>query len=299
MSSSSSSSGVSRPKTRPSRERTQLFAFTMNNPALDGRLLLDGLRLRGQVSYLVYGIEEAPTTGTPHYQGMCRTVKPVEIGGARLMLPGCHVERVYSSAQKAADYCKKGGRFVEHGKLPEGIAGKKKRDYADILEKCKEGKFEELDPSVFFNRYSTCKRVRQDYMVAPPDNDEVCGVWLYGAPGGGKSYYARHDLVGTESLYLKPANKWWDGYQGQHHVLIDDFDHNHKCLGHHLKLWADRYAFAAEQKGTTVQIRPAGKIIITSNYSIPEIFGEDQALTEALQRRFKVFLVQDRVVTPQ
>lgn len=37
------------------------------------------------------------------------------------------------------------------------------------------------------------------------------GRWLYGAPGVGKTYSVR---AMVPDLYLKAANKWWDGYKG-------------------------------------------------------------------------------------
>lgn len=86
---------------------------------------------------------------------------------------------------------------------------------------------------------------------------------------------ARKHLA-TDRLYVKSQNKWWDNYQAETSILLDDLDRNGgQTLGHHLKIWADKYPFSAEVKGG--QVKPEYEVfMVTSNYSIEEVFTNDK-----------------------
>lgn len=59
-------------------------------------------------------------------------------------------------------------------------------------------------------------------------------------------------------------------------------------FGHLLKLWGDKYRVTGEIKGGITPLEHR-VLIITSNYTIQELFTGDDALTEALARRFAQF----------
>lgn len=107
------------------------------------------------------------------------------------------------------------------------------------------------------------------------------GVWIWGETGTGKSNAC---WTKYPKLFKKPQSKWWDSYDGQKIVLIDDMDTD--VLAHYLKIWADHYPCSGETKGGTIPLQHE-KIIVTSNFSIKTLFEKMPLVTvDALERRF-------------
>jgi len=109
-------------------------------------------------------------------------------------------------------------------------------------------------------------------MVMPKAPDSLRGVWIWGPSGCGKS---RTAFQTWPEGYRKLANKWWDGYQGQKAVVLEDIGKDHSCLGHHLKIWADRYPFIAETKGGAIAPEYE-KFVVTSQYHITDIWEDKE-----------------------
>ena len=76
---------------------------------------------------------------------------------------------------------------------------------------------------------------------------------------------------------------------------MDDIGPEHKVLGQQLKIWADRYGCILENKGGAMS-SAYDKFVVTSQYSIEDIFGEDEKIVEALKRRFKVIHLPFKMV---
>jgi len=275
--------------------QSKFWCFTINNPKPD----YADLKPIKNWEYMVVG-NEVGESGTPHLQGFVVYKTRTKFSTVKNQIPAAHIEKMKGSPTQASDYCKKDGNFEEFGTCPEtgwksgsGGGEKKAENFRAMINHAKNqsiNSIEEVDPVSYVQHYHAFKRIAQDNPKKVKSLPDVCGIWYQGPPGVGKSHKARETYP---DYYDKPANKWFDGYQGEDAVLIDDLDLCHSTLGHHLKRWADKYPFPAEQKGTTVLIRPKN-IVVTSNYTISEIFSQQgEVLVAALERRFQVFNVLD------
>lgn len=267
-----------------SNARSRGYVFTINNPT--GWDDADLERLKEHSLYLVYGKEKGENE-TLHYQGFVRFKHTKSFSRIKSFLPRAHIERQRGTSSQAATYCKKDGDFKEFGTLPADNGKQSSHErWSQIIELAETGQLETIrkeHPHVYF-MYS--KRIEQ---LRKRDRDILSGTlqheWWVGPTGSGKSSklwdsYPAH--------YQKSLTKWWDGYDNEEVVALEEFDPEAgKYLGRYLKIWADRYPFSPEIKGGILkQIRPK-KIIVLSNYTIEECFERSQDRLPIL-RRFKV-----------
>lgn len=155
-------------------------------------------------------------------------------------------------------------------------------DWDETRGLAREGTFDEIRSDHFIRYYATIKRIRIERPVELQTlQGELENQWFFGRPGTGKSRRAREENPGA---YIKPINKWWDLYDMEDVVIIDEWEPDNR-LGFLLKLWADRYPFVGECKFGSRMMRPR-KIIVTSNYTIEQCFNCVDA--EAVKRRFNV-----------
>lgn len=272
-----------------STTKAKSICFTLNNYTDDE---VEKMKTFSKLCrYLIFGYEVSKT-GTPHLQGYAQLIKQTALNTLRRMFRW-HIEKTMGTPEQASAYCKKEGHFEEFGELSTCAKGTEKSvtQWNMIVSRARVGDLQWISenyPAQYLNHYSTICKLRTDHAIRPIDNEDgTTGYWIYGMSGVGKSRSVREELVNRgESYYCKNNNKWWDSYLGEPNVIIDDVDKGSQCLGHLFKIWADRYAFLAETKGSAIYVRPK-RIIVTSQYTPEEIWGEDPAMVEAIRRRFK------------
>jgi len=274
------------PQAHPERQKSRNWCFTLNNYNDVDQKDIDTYAMAHPDVYIIYG-KEIGENGTPHLQGYVHFPAPQAMSALRRFLHRAHMEKCKGTPEANIIYCKKGGDFLSYGDPPLSQAGKQQANAARFIELAKVGDFASIQeefPSRYISSYRTMLQIATDHMVKPLDLAAPCGIWIYGESGTGKTTAARTEYG---DYYSKCANKWWDGYQLEETVIIEDLDPNHKCLGHHLKLWCDKWSFPAEVKGGMRCLRPT-RVIITSQYSIEELFSGEPATIAALKRRCKV-----------
>lgn len=258
------------------------FCATINNPTDADKSAVKKL----ECTYYCIGNEGKDST--PHLQMYLELSKKTSFAKLKQLLPRAHIEARRGSAQQASNYCKKEGDYEEHGTISKQG---QRNDLTDFVHTVK------ADPTINQEQLienHTCIMARYPAFVHKVistynkpqtldwENGDSPNLWVYGPPGTGKTREYQGDNV-----YYKLHNKWWDNYNGEETVLMDDVDPDClRYLGNLLKAWLDRYPFRAEIKGSSVVIRPA-RFVITSNYSIGECFPRE-ADRLAIQRRVRV-----------
>lgn len=120
-----------------------------------------------------------------------------------------------------------------------------------------------------FLQYGKRWKDYQDLQQKPRDFKTVVYVFT-GPTGTGKtrSVHAAHPDLWTA---CDPKLQWFDGYNGQEAVLIDDFDGSSCSITFLLKLF-DRFKMQVPVKGSHVNWGPKW-LFITSNILLADWFG--------------------------
>ena len=209
-------------------------------------------------AYMVGQLERGEA-GTLHWQFAVQWQNPRSFAAIKKDLPLAHFEEVRSWAA-AVTYCQKADTRDsgpwEFGTRPTGGSGKAQaEDWETWYQLAAEGKFKEIPAKIQIKHLGNLERIHRQNLKFI-DQTDVRGVWIWGAPGVGKSHFARQ-VLGAEGYYPKLNNKWWDGYQSQKVVIMEDVDKETvKFLHHHLKIWADRWGFIGETKGARLPHSP-------------------------------------------
>lgn len=213
-----------------------------------------------RIRYIIWGIENCPTSGREHYQGYAIFDRTVRLRGAKKILGAgedVHLEPRRGTRQQAKDYCSKDGKFTEWGQF---VALSNKDLFLQPIEYIKKENPE------FFCRYHKGLMLLQDKGVKWRD---VKVYVLWGEESGvGKT----REAMAVDDVYkLDPPYTWWDGYQQEKRIVLDDYKIGCINRGQLLNI-CDGYRLRLETKGSHTWAA-WNEVYITSNYN-PEMWDE-------------------------
>jgi len=247
--------------------------------------------------YIGYGYEVGSATERPHLQGFIVFDNAVHFSALKKKFVSLGLRKLNFRACRGSDesnlsYCSKDGNYFEQGDRPlsqkeKGEAGRLR--YLSILERAEKGdlaSIREEYPKLYLHQIKILQYHHTLRCPKPSPLTVLDNRWIWGDTGTGKSLSL--DLDYPNAYHKDPHNKWWDGYNGEEVVILDDLDQKkaQDFVGGYLKRWCDYRPFLAESKGgNTRYIRPKS-IHVTSNYSISDIWYEP-ALRDPIARRFQ------------
>lgn len=195
-----------------------------------------------------------------------------------------HAEPTRSSA--ANEYVWKEDTAIPNTRFELGSLAFKRNsptDWDSVWSAAKSGRIEDVPPDIRVRSYMALRRIQSDFATAPPLERTIYVYW--GTTGTGKSRRA-WDEAGNDAYPKDPRTKFWDGYVGQPHVVIDEFRGGIDIC--HILRWFDRYPVIVEIKGGATVLK-ATSIWITSNLE-PSLWYPllDNQTKQALLRRLIV-----------
>lgn len=256
------------------------WMFTLNNPQ-------EQITFGDNVKYAVWQKERGEITGTTHFQGYIEFKRTQTLQFVSRLLPHAHWEVRRGTQQQAIDYCtKQDGTYVEgpwtHGVLMLNQPGRR-NDLLELKAAIDAGtSMTEIAQEMFPVMANYSRWAKEYRMLITPDRDTPPRIYiLVGPPRTGKSRFCRRV---APLAYWKYPNKgesdWWDGYDGQPDVILDDF-YGWIRYNSMLRL-CDRYPYVVETKGGHAKF-VSKRIFITSNVE-PELWYSRVDNTAFLER---------------
>lgn len=183
-----------------------------------------------KVQWLAYGSEHCPTTKRHHWQTFVGFHNEITLSALRkyskkVWLAEWHAEPMLGSIAENETYCSKESDLIKHGTFP---AQGKRNDLLFWRDKILKGEVHPEDilvenPELWFKYGRVFEALHTKFLRTQRRTWMTTCDWLAGGTGTGKSHtaYSNYD-IDTHYIWCKD-NGWWDGYRGQHTVVINEF----------------------------------------------------------------------------
>lgn len=209
------------------------------------------------------------------------------------MFNGWHTEPMRGTMEEAIAYCSKAETrddqasfgFCEFGQRPvfAGAAGGRS-DLFEVAEAVSAGKrltqVARDFPEQFIKYHKGIAALHASFSTGRNWVPSV--YWFYGPTGTGKTRAASSE--DPDCYWKNCSNKWWDGYEGQATVILDDYRPDF-CKFSELLRILDRYTYQIEFKGGVTQLL-AHNIYITTPKSPQDTWANrtEEDIAQLLRR---------------
>jgi len=258
------------------------WCFTLNNYTDEDEELVS----KYNFSYAIIG-KEVGENGTPHLQGYMEFPGTKRLETLKNLCSRIHWEPRKGTQEQASEYCKKEGDFYEFGKKKQQG---KRSDLVAVANAVVENTFSSTDfPEEYIKYHKGIEAFKSSLYKHRTEAPIV--VWRWGLSGTGKTRvpYEKH----IDSVYIKDGTMWWDGYEQQEAIIVDDFD-GHWPYRDFLR-FLDRYPYQGQYKGGYHKIN-SKYLYITCEHP-PEHFWHGNELTQITRRISEVKQVVSEVVS--
>lgn len=256
------------------------WVFTLNNPDE----FVPEVALKDIFKFLIYQVEKGEN-GTIHQQGYICFKVSQRITKLKKLIPRAHWEIRKGTHEQAVAYCSKAETRVSgpHS-FGDAPAQGKRTDLDAVKETIDAGGCLMDIADNHFTSFVKYERGIKSYMtMKAPKRETKSKVYvLWGPTGTGKSFWCESEAPNAYWYYPQKDGKWWDGYEGQEDVIIDEF-YGGIMWSIFLRL-LDRYPMNVEHKGASVNFNPK-RIFITSNKHPRDWYPGKDGLYETLERR--------------
>lgn len=249
------------------------YCFTINNPKYDDYMFIQVLKSHKSFRYCIYSIEKSTTL---HIQGYVEFTSPMRLTTLKKLNMRAHYEPRKGTQLQAIEYCKKSDTHID-GPFEFGTPSKQgnRNDIVNFKDDIKEGQSNQDLIDNYPSLVSRCPKfinfVRSEFTYKSRAesilNNGRDVVVLWGPSGSGKTSFV-YKLFDIDEIYSVIHGDgcvdtlWFDGYQGQKCLLIDDF-YSWIKFDFLLRL-LDRYPIYVQSKGGSI-LFCSEYIYITSN----------------------------------
>lgn len=235
--------------------------------------------------YLAFGEEICPSTKKKHWQSFCCMKEQYTISQFKKYIfktygVPFHFESCKGSLKENEAYCSKEGKFTTFGTEPcqgkrsdlEQLRDAIVNDGLTADEIC-------LESPMLSHQYGRTISKLETIVLRQKWRTEMTTCdWLMGPTGTGKSHRAMEGYNPSTHYIYRNDNGWWDGYKGQHTVVINEFRGEIKF--NELLQLIDKWPHFVKQRNCEAIPFISKHIIITSPLHPRDVYGNGNSIDE-------------------